>query len=112
MSWPQATRLHARAWTVARACSPISFSGVSCPRGVLVPSQAGVAACLELSCHAFLAGQPLAASRSFFFVTRPPRRSSRKLLGVLKARLDAGSSSPSLFCSHSSVCPFPLSAGA
>jgi hypothetical protein len=111
MLWPPATRLHARAaWTVSPARRPICLSScVSCPHGALVPSQAGVAACLELSSrqHAFLAGQPLAASRSFSFVSLPPRWSSRKPLGALKARLNAGSHAPSRsFLTPGSVPPF------
>ena len=88
MLWP-ATHVHARATRVPPSRSAVCCSNMCGPRGVLVPSQAGVATQVCWVLHrAFLAGQDLVAERSSF-VARPPRSSCHKLSGVLTVRPDA-----------------------
>ena len=87
MLWP-ATHVHARAAHVLPSRSTVCCSIMCGPRGVLVPSQAGVAT-FGVSRRAFLVGQDFVSARSSF-VARPPRSSCRKLSGVLTVRLDAG----------------------
>ena len=87
MLWP-ATHVHARAAHVLPSRSTVCCSIMCGPRGVLVPSQAGVAT-FGVSRRAFLAGKDFVSARSSF-VSRPPRSSCRKLPGVLTVRLDAG----------------------
>ena len=89
-----ATHVHTRAVRVLPSRSTVSCSNMCGPRGVLVPSQAGVATQVCWVLHrAFLAGQDLVAERSSF-VARPPRSSCHKLSGVLTVRPDASVWSP------------------
>jgi hypothetical protein len=88
MLWP-ATHVHARAEHVPPPHGTLALSTVRGSRGVLVPSQAGVATQVcWVSRHAFLAGQDVVAERCSFVT--PPRSSCRKLSGVLTVRPDAG----------------------